>query len=828
MARKPAFDIPTIKSAASGRWAEILSQLARVPLDTLDGHHHPCPKCGGTDRFRFTNVDQGGSAICNHCLTAKNGDGFSVLQWLTGDDFPAALARVADYLGIKPTTPSKPKADPLEHVTPQPWNDTLASLWCRSKPPITPAAVQAFNGRIARWDQYGGFSVIALPIWGPKLDQAAPISLMLWNLSAGQGLPAFNGKGKPLAWKKMRNTGGNSGLIVQGPLPLPDFSDLTIWKTEGPGDALALWSMIPDVNRSAHFIFCNSSGAKECPPWIVAMFSGCTVNVVHDADQPGESGATKWTTHLAQVAVDVRHVRLPYKIAETSGKDLRDYFNDGHTFADLLAFAAARPPIAQGAAPDPIPNEADDDPHRLARIYLDRYGSHPDHDLHTLHFLCGEWLWWDGTRYYIRNHREQKAKINLAVKEEFDRIHAADLLALSREAEKEPVVAKVTSNVVNNAIAAIEARTVLDGKTEMPSWLTGSQPDQLPIVALKNGLLRLDKLLADKDDFLRPHSPRWLSTVFLSYSFDLSANATTFKDAITYNLEGDQDRIAILQEFAGYCLGGILSKELRFQKFLMLEGNAENGKSVYCAAVQAMLGSDSVSNVPLEIFGERFALTATLGKLANIVADCGEIDKVAEGHLKSFTSGDSMFFDRKGLPPLNCKPTAKLIVAVNTRPRLSDRSDGVWRRLLLVPFQIKIPESKRVLGMDDPDWWVRSGELPGIFNWAVAGLHRLIQNRQFTTSQISVAATESYRKETNSARAFASLSCEECPGGRIATEEIYESYRKWCTKHGYKPAAESTFGKAVLGKFPNARKRRIGARGSRFHVYEEITLQPEL
>ena len=70
-------------------------------------------------------------------------------------------------------------------------------------------------------------------------------------------------------------------------------------------------------------------------------------------------------------------------------------------------------------------------------------------------------------------------------------------------------------------------------------------------------------------------------------------------------------------------------------------------------------------------------LTQTIGKLLNVAADCGEIDRIAEGLLKSFTSGEKMFFDRKGINGVNCLPTARRMIGTNNRPRFADKSNGI-------------------------------------------------------------------------------------------------------------------------------------------------------
>src|SRR5262249_23381550 len=71
----------------------------------------------------------------------------------------------------------------------------------------------------------------------------------------------------------------------------------------------------------------------------------------------------------------------------------------------------------------------------------------------------------------------------------------------------------------------------------------------------------------------------------------------------------------------GYCL----TADTRYHKFLIVEGDGENGKSVLLDTLASLLGPANVSRVPLEIFGERFQLMATFGKLANIAP---EVDNV--------------------------------------------------------------------------------------------------------------------------------------------------------------------------------------------------------
>jgi P4 family phage/plasmid primase-like protien len=454
-------------------------------------------------------------------------------------------------------------------------------------------------------------------------------------------------------------------------------------------------------------------------------------------------------------------------------------------------------------------HEALDDPDRLARRFL------------------GDniWRWWrsefcefDGTRYLPLADGEAVARVHRAVKDEFNAYFPAVLWAAQQEFQADvavakagnkpaptfdaPVVPKVTVTGVNNVVAALKAQCLLPGTREPFTWLDGRPSSDS--LTLHNGILDLDSLQ------LQPHSPDWFSPVCLPYAFDPAADCPRWKKALALSLEGDADRIALLQEWSGY----LLVRSTGAQKFLMLTGEGGNGKSVVCAAAEAMLGPDNVSHVPLEKFGAEFHLTSTLGKLANVHGEIGEIDRSAEGLLKAFTSGDPMNFNRKGKSMISAVPTARLMFATNNPPRFSDKSSGIWRRLLLVPFRVEIPVQERVVGMTDVGWWLESGELPGILNWALEGLRRLRGNGwRFAESGVCQAALEEHRTESNPMRAFL-LEHYEAGGVRefVPGPEAYKQYCTWCAENGHLAAANVTFGREVRRAFPSAQhgKGRVG------------------
>ena len=91
--------------AAEGRWRQILPALG-VPAKVLNGVHQACPSCGGTDRFRFTDVRGHGDYFCSQCGAGK---GLKLLCLIHGWDFKQAMTEVDAIIGRLP--PPRPKRE---------------------------------------------------------------------------------------------------------------------------------------------------------------------------------------------------------------------------------------------------------------------------------------------------------------------------------------------------------------------------------------------------------------------------------------------------------------------------------------------------------------------------------------------------------------------------------------------------------------------------------------------------------------------------------------------------------------------------------------------
>jgi P4 family phage/plasmid primase-like protien len=828
-------DIQVAKNAARGNWRRIATAMLGISEDYLSGKQGPCPKCqAGTDRWRvFDDFDATGGVYCNVC--GKNlGDGLELVQWYLNCSLDESISKVCEFLGVVVEKSTKPKKEPKDNfgddLTFREWLPRLFDVWASTKKPITEEGVRLAGGRFAT---YRGLTVIAIPILG---RDGEPNGYAVYNASGGT-IPYRKNKESPLEQLKVRLIGAKQesgwiGRFLPGGLSI---------KAEGVTDTLAILSANP-----AGSVVCNPFGAGENPigknnKWMVEQFRGETVCTIHDRDQVGVDGATwvgdgkkkrpGWAPALAIVAKESRNLDLPYALSE-HGNDSRDFLNDqiesGCTLEQagqaLVALALSAPIVPKPDGYEILPEEElgieslehPDDPSRLARLNVEKYQANHGG---RLMWWRNQWCRFSEGRWKFEDESYLKAKVNGAVRRQFEEDCLEEIEAYKKRPPKEgsgpPRIRKVTRNLVSNVIASMEEMCRGDKELDFQRWI----PDQSKrnYLTFSNGILDLDLLSAEAEKCLLPIDSNWFSMSAVDYPFDENAECPKWMHYLADVTEGDQELQNILQEFAGY----LLIPSTHLQRWLILEGGGQNGKTVYLAGLRAMIGEQNVSDVTIDQFGHRFALSSTIGKMLNVSADLGELDSVAEGVIKQFVGGDTLTIDRKNRDPISIRPTAKIIAAWNERPRIKDRSSGMWRRMLIVPFTKSIEAKDIVRGMDDPTYW--QGEASGILNWALVGMFRLMAQRDFSTSEKCNEVIDEYKTESNPSAQFFAECVEMNSTQSIPTKELYEKYRAWCIATGHHPLSSANFGKEVFKKFNHLKKIRQMKKGERILFYEGIT-----
>lgn len=325
---------------------------------------------------------------------------------------------------------------------------------------------------------------------------------------------------------------------------------------------------------------------------------------------------------------------------------------------------------------------------------------------------------------------------------------------------------------------------------------------------VKNGMLDLGSIT------LNPHHPNFYSTVQIDCAYDEAATCPMWCRFLDEVLGDDTTKISILQEFFGYCL----SSSTEHESALMLLGDGANGKSVTMNVLGGMLGSSNTTSVPLEQFKNQHYVAQFHGSKVNICYESNTKTTVYESTFKQLVSGETISADHKYGHPFKFRNTCKLIFAFNNFPRIDDTTDAFYRRIIPIPFNLRIPEEKRDKGLSRDLLLEKSG----ILNWSLSGYKRLRARGGFTRSPSVQALIEEYRKDNNNVMTFMDEMCVTSIEGSIPKGVLYEAYRTHCKESGTTPLTIIKFSKQ-LKKLSKAVREDRGTDGQ--HLWLGVRLK---
>ena len=315
------------------------------------------------------------------------------------------------------------------------------------------------------------------------------------------------------------------------------------------------------------------------------------------------------------------------------------------------------------------------------------------------------------------------------------------------------------------------------------------------ILNLQNGLYNT------LDDSFKAHTPEYFSTVQLKAAYAPNAGCPLFLRYLESMLA--EEEIHLIQEIMGY----LLLPVNKAQKSFVFVGAPNAGKSTLLNVVQEiLLGSENVSNIPWQNLGDRFNRAELFGKLANIFADLPSKSIDDNGMFKALTGEDFITAERKNKDPFSFRPYARFLFSCNEIPRnYGDRSEGFYRRLLIIRFEKSVPKAKR-----DPNLAEKlAAERDGILMWALTGLKRLIASGYvFSETERTRAELEKYRIESNSVLSFAKLYCVAEEEGVTVRDDLFLRYKEYCGNAGMKPVSQTNFNKELEAGFPEITRGR--------------------
>jgi putative DNA primase/helicase len=745
-------DISELKAAAAGRELDILVDVAQLDREVLDGKHHPCPQCEGTDRFRLVDVEAG-AVRCNACFATKCGDFIAAVGWAQGWTFPESIKAVAEYLGIEPSGNGNGHA---------------------AKPG------ELFR-RIATTKNVSVESLKAYGAHEAQRGQDQVIRLSMYDL-AGERCGSFD-LGLSDGLRKGKTTkGARLGVFLphdeDGKPIMPGTDRITI-AVEGPKDAAAL-----------HRLEYYAVGLPTCKPvnGLAEIFRDCSVVLIPDRDEPSTEGFGELAAKLTGVARAVEVVELPLPMG--NGGDVRDLLKEKTgegVLREMLRKAGGKV------------NQCTKDSASSARRVGENSASYLRTDLGNAGRLVSaygrdlrfchpwqKWLVWDGKRWAIDQTGEVE---RLAKRTAREILHEA-----ADEPDKDRMKALTRFAMASQSAPRLAAMVALArSETGIPVM-----PDKLDsdvwLFNCANGTIDL------RTGELRPHQRSDMITKAAPVEYDPDATCPAWLDFQDKVCAGSDSLTAFKQRLYGACLTGDVSDQV----LIIFHGVGSNGKSTETGTVLAMQGDDYSMQAKADLLmvkrNEHPTQQADLfGKRLVCCSESEEGHRLAESQVKDFTGGDPIRTRRMREDYWQFNPTHKLILATNHKPQIRGTDHAIWRRILLVPFKTRFWNPDQ--GETGPAELQRDNTFPkrleseraGILAWCVQGCLEWQQDGLGYPEEIR-AATEAYRTEEDIIGTFLADCCIVERTATIRSKDLFAGYQKWAENAGERPIGTRRFG----------------------------------
>lgn len=271
----------------------------------------------------------------------------------------------------------------------------------------------------------------------------------------------------------------------------------------------------------------------------------------------------------------------------------------------------------------------------------------------------------------------------------------------------------------------------------------------------------------------------------------------------------DQSLIDYVQQIVGMAAVG----RVYLEALIIAYGEGSNGKSTFWNTIARVLGSYSgnMSADALTVGCKRNVkpeLAEAKGKRLLIASELEEGVRLNTSIIKQLCSTDEIFAEKKYKDPFSFTPSHTLVLYTNHLPKVGAMDSGIWRRLIVIPFNAKITGSSDQKNYAD---YLAENAAPCIMAWIIEGARKAIGNNfRIALPKCVEDAIAKYRQDNDWLSHFIEDCCEVGDGMEEKSGEFYRAYRSYCARVGDFVRSTTEFYNAVVQRGFRREKRRDG------------------
>ena len=258
----------------------------------------------------------------------------------------------------------------------------------------------------------------------------------------------------------------------------------------------------------------------------------------------------------------------------------------------------------------------------------------------------------------------------------------------------------------------------------------------------------------------------------------------------------DKSLIDYVQQIVGMAAVG----RVYMEAMIIAYGEGSNGKSTFWNTIARVLGtySGNMSADALTVGCKRNVkpeLAEVKGKRLIIAAELEEGMRLNTSVIKQLCSTDEIFAEKKYKDPFSFTPSHTLVLYTNHLPKVGAMDSGIWRRLIVIPFNAKITGGNDQKNYAD---YLVENAAPFVMAWIIEGAEKAIgQNFHIPAPACVKEAISKYKSDNDWLAHFLNDCCERGDGYEVGSGKFYSEYRAYCARVGDFTRSTTEFYNAV-------------------------------
>ena len=306
--------------------------------------------------------------------------------------------------------------------------------------------------------------------------------------------------------------------------------------------------------------------------------------------------------------------------------------------------------------------------------------------------------------------------------------------------------------------------------------------------------------------------PEMRVTRYCAANFVEDAACPAWERFLGQIFQGDMQTIETVQRLLGYTLTGLVTEEV----LVFCIGYGSNGKSVFSNVTARIMGGYTRTAPPSLLTvrrsddaSPRNDLAALAGARYVSISELQAGDRLDEQVVKLLAGREPIsarFLHKEFFEFL---PTFTAWLRTNHKPIITGEDHGIWRRLVVLPFDRTFTEGEKDPFLEDK----LMEESDGILQWMLEGARMYLTDGLKLSPRIKVEVAK-YRSDSDMLGEFLSDKTTPNATAKVNQVQIYTSWRSWCEESGVRPGSKKTFTQRLAERgYPEGRSN-----GARFYV----------